>query len=134
MGPSFYRNSECCVLVCDLSDSKSFESIENWRNEFLKQLNPKDPENYPFVLIGNKSDKIDERKVDEARIKKYCELKGSMPYFETSAKNSANVECAFEEVARLAFKRNLKEEDILFIPDRLELKANMQNTKEKNCC
>ena len=58
MGTSFYRNSECCILVFDLSDLKSFESIETWRNEFLNQLNPKDPDTYPFVLLGNKCDKI----------------------------------------------------------------------------
>ena len=75
MGPSFYRNSECCALVCDLTDEKSFESVENWRVEFLNQLNPKDPDNYPFVLLGNKCDKKEEKKVQEIKIKKYCELK-----------------------------------------------------------
>ena len=35
MGPSFYRNSDCCILVYDVTDSKLFDSIENWRKEFL---------------------------------------------------------------------------------------------------
>ena len=133
MGPSFYRNSECCALVCDLTDEKSFESVENWRVEFLNQLNPKDPDNYPFVLLGNKCDKKEEKKVQEIKIKKYCELK-NMPYFETSAKSSQNVESAFEEVGRLALKRNIKEEDTLFYPERVVLKTTEQGTKEKNCC
>ena len=34
MGASFYRNSDCCVLVFDLTNRKSFESIESLRNEF----------------------------------------------------------------------------------------------------
>ena len=41
MGASFYRNAECCVLVCDLTDAKSFETIDTWRQEFLTQLAPK---------------------------------------------------------------------------------------------
>jgi Ras-related protein Rab-7A len=133
MGPSFYRNSECCALVCDLTDEKSFEAIDNWRTEFLNQLSPKNPENYPFVLLCNKCDKIEERKVQEIKIKKYSETK-NIPYFEASAKNSRNVESAFEEVARLALKRNIKEDDILFIPDRIVLKTNEQKTQDKNCC
>ena len=133
MGPSFYRNSDCCALVCDLTDEKSFEAIESWRKEFLNQLSPKDPDNYPFVLLGNKCDKTEERKVQEIKIKQYCEIK-KLPYFETSAKNNQNVENAFEEVAKLALKRNIKEEDILFIPERIVLKANEPNTQEKNCC
>lgn len=63
MGTGFYRNAECCGIVFDLTDPNSFENIETWRTDFLKQLGPKDPENFPFVLIGNKSDKKEERKV-----------------------------------------------------------------------
>ena len=91
MGASFYRNSECCALVCDLTDPKSFESIETWRTEFLNQLNPKDPDSFPFVLLGNKCDKQAERKVAAPKIKQYCETKQNMPYFETSAKDNTNV-------------------------------------------
>ena len=52
LGASFYRNSVCGVLVFDLTDSKSFESLEFWRNEFLNALKPNDPDTFPFVLIG----------------------------------------------------------------------------------
>ena len=133
MGPSFYRNSDCCILVYDITDIKSFESIEIWRKEFLNQLNPKNPETYPFVLLGNKCDKIDERKIGELKIKQYSEI-NNMPYFETSAKNGINVGKAFEEVGKLALKRNVKEEDILFIPNKIELKNTHQRTQQKNCC
>ena len=125
MGASFYRNSECCVLVCDLTDQKSFETIDTWRQEFLNQLNPKDPENFPFVLLGNKCDKENERKVQDSKIKQYCETKSHMPYFETSAKDNTNVDNAFETIAKLAFARNAKEDEI-FIPNRVELKATNQ--------
>ena len=67
------------------------------------------------------------------KIKQYCETKSNMPYFETSAKDNTNVEAAFEEVAKLAFKRNSKEDEI-FIPNRVELKATNQQTQQKNCC
>ena len=133
MGKSFYRGSECCVLTCDLTDIKSFESIESWRTEFLNQLEPKDPESYPFVLLANKCDKIAERKVQSEKIKQYCEIKNII-YFETSAKNSTNVNKAFDEVAKLALNRNSKEEDIIFIPNRVELKNTNNRTEQKNCC
>jgi len=38
-----------------------------------------------------------------------------MSYFETSAKDNLNVDKAFEEVARLAFKREVKDDELYVI-------------------
>ena len=102
---SLFKNTDCCVLVCDLTNEKSFEGLEKWRTEFLNKLAIKDPDNFPFVLIGNKCDKSDERKVQDDKLKLYCESHNNIPYFETSAKNNVNVEKAFEEIARLSFRK-----------------------------
>ena len=112
MGAAFYRNAECCCLVFDITESKTFDNVDTWRTEFITQLNPKDPENFPFVLIGNKCDKESDRKVSEQKIKQFCQSKGNIAYFETSAKDNLNVDKAFEEVARLAFKREVKDEEL----------------------
>jgi len=50
--------------------------------------------------------------VSEQKIKQYCQTKGNMAYYETSAKDNLNVDKAFEEVARLAFKREAKDEEL----------------------
>ena len=134
MGASFYRNAECCVLVCDLTEMKSFENIESWRTEFLTQLNPKDPENFPFILLGNKCDKEGERKVPDNKIRAYCDTKNHLPYFETSAKDSTNVDKAFEEVARLAFKRSSKEDEIFIPPTTVSLNKENQTQRTPSCC
>ena len=85
-----------------------------WLYEFLNKLNPIEPDTFPFVLLGNKCDKIAERKVQASKIKQYCETKSNMPYFEISAKNNTNIEAAFEEVTKLAFKRGQKEDERFF--------------------
>lgn len=49
LGVAFYRGADCCVLVFDVNNAKSFEAIEGWRDEFLVQASPRDPDNFPFV-------------------------------------------------------------------------------------
>lgn len=110
LGAAFYRNSECCILVFDQTDPKTFETIDTWRSEFLTQLNPKDPDNFPFVVLGNKCDKESEIKVSDQKVKSYCAQKNNLSYFETSAKDNVNIDLAFEEVAKLAFKREQNDE------------------------
>jgi hypothetical protein len=36
-------------LVYDVNNSKSFEALDSWRDEFLIQASPRDPESFPFV-------------------------------------------------------------------------------------
>ncbi|KAL9377994.1 hypothetical protein Peur_029329 [Populus x canadensis] len=45
LGPAFYRGADCCVLEYDVNVQKSFETHNNWRGEFLKQVSEKKPEN-----------------------------------------------------------------------------------------
>eukprot|EP01035_Chromulina_nebulosa_P005915 gene5915-8011_t len=63
LGVAFYRGADACILVYDITAEKSFEQLNTWREEFLRQSNPKDIENFPFVLVGNKVDKEIDRRV-----------------------------------------------------------------------
>lgn len=56
LGVAFYRGADCCVLVFDVTNSNSFKTLDSWRDEFLIQASPRDPENFPFVVLGNKID------------------------------------------------------------------------------
>jgi hypothetical protein len=97
LGVAFYRGADCCVLVYDVNNAKSFDTLDSWRDEFLIQASPRDPDNFPFVVLGNKID-VDEKKraISQKRALGFCQSKGGIPYFETSAKEAVNVEQAFE--------------------------------------
>lgn len=56
LGVAFYRGADCCVLVFDVVSPTSFKDLDSWRDEFLIQASPRDPENFPFVVLGNKVD------------------------------------------------------------------------------
>ncbi|GAB4847684.1 hypothetical protein Ancab_026746 [Ancistrocladus abbreviatus] len=77
LGAAFFRGSDCCVLVYDVNNLKSFDALQHWRDEFIKQ-------------------------VAEKRAKEWCNSMGSLPYFETSAKEDVNVDAAFLSIAKAA--------------------------------
>lgn len=107
------------MLVFDVNVAKSFEHIDNWREEFLTQAAPRNPETFPFVLIGNKID-LENRAVSQKRAQTWCQNNGNIPYFETrfvvlisvlnlilffSAKEAINVDQAFQTIAKNALQQ-----------------------------
>jgi small GTP-binding protein len=91
----FYRGSDCCLLTYAIDDPQSFQNVAMWKKEFLYYADVKDPDNFPFVVLGNKSDLVDERKVNAEEAGLWCEQSGGLPHFETSAKDAVNVDRAF---------------------------------------
>eukprot|EP00063_Salmo_salar_P070012 XP_014044847.1 PREDICTED: ras-related protein Rab-7a-like [Salmo salar] len=104
LGVAFYRGADCCVLVFDVTAPNTFKTLDSWRDEFLIQASPRDPENFPFVVLGNKID-LENRQVTTKRAQAWCQSKNNIPYFETSAKEAINVEQAFQTIARNALKQ-----------------------------
>ena len=129
LGVAYYRGADCCVLVYDITQPNSFKSLESWRDDFLIQACPKDPEGFPFVLLGNKVD-LDNRAVSTRRAQAWCDSNNNIPYFETSAKDAINVEQAFEAIARKALQ--LEEPDgNLGINSNVELGGKVSKS---GCC
>jgi len=120
LGVAFYRGADACVLVFDVNVAKTFENLNSWREEFLIQAGPRDPENFPFIVLGNKIDLENSRVVSQKKAMAWCQSKGNIPYFETSAKEAINVEQAFQTVAKNAMKEE-EEVDLSGISDRIEI-------------
>ena len=133
MGASFYRNSVLCILVFDLTSLESFNDVEFWRKTFLDQLQPQNPESFPFILIGNKFDLKNDIKVNNEDIEKYCKEHNNMPYFNASAQDGINVEDAFNKVADLAYENAAKEEVDFVPPNNINVQIQNKN-KKKGCC
>lgn len=135
LGVAFYRGADCCVLVFDLTDTKSFDNLDSWREEFLSQAAPQDRENFPIVVIGNKLDMEDQRQVSQERAALWCKSKNNVPYFETSAKSAVNVSQAFEEVARRALQQGqTKDDNSMFVPETLTLGNQPQMPPQGSGC
>ena len=105
LGYAFYRGADCCCLVYDITNGKSFENLTKWKDGFIEHAGPDDPKSFPFVLIGNKCDKENDRKVDSKRAEQWCKENNDITYYETCAIEGVKVNDAFTEMAKMAMKR-----------------------------
>ena len=130
IGTAFYRGSDACIIVYDVTDPKSFTDVDNWKREFIKQGGIKDPESFPFILLGNKSDREADRKVDRETVRAHCTEAGFRRHFETSAQDDLNVREAFLEVVKHAAER-LQDDELPPLP---QITLNPQGGRSSGGC
>lgn len=133
LGVAFYRGADCCMLCFDVTSARSFENLESWRDEFLMQVGPRDPESFPFVVVGNKVDMEGKRAVSQKRAMEWCAAKGNIPYFETSAKQAINVEEAFRTVVKAATDQEAVVDVYSDFPDPISIDSGDQDSQQCAC-
>ena len=102
------------LLVFALNDPESFEALKTKHERVMKGSHN---ETTPLILVGNKSDLENERKVDFQDAKKLADS-WKCEYIETSAKTNHNCKEAFEKLSTIILNKKL---------------ANDSNKKSCNC-
>lgn len=129
LGAALYRGTDCCLLVFDVTSPNSFQALAAWHKEFLVQADPPSPEEFPFVVIANKTD-LEERQVSPRQVQEWCKACNA-EYYEASAKEAMNVEEAFLEAVKLALKHNNASQQM---PNSESVNLlEGQNKKHKKC-
>ena len=94
------------LLVFAINDHESFELLQG---KYQRILKGKHGVACPIVLVGNKQDLDNERKVQTEEAKKLADS-WKISYMETSAKNNFNCKEAFEKLASEIVKSKNKED------------------------
>lgn len=97
----FFAGVDGCILVYDVSSHFSFETLEDWYEEFKAKAMPPSIANFPFLVIGNKTD-LGKSNVTPKEALQWCSEKSmnvKIQHFEASAKSNINVKEAFEALA-----------------------------------
>lgn len=93
---NYFRSGEGFLCVFSITDDESFQATQEFREQILRVKND---ESIPFLLVGNKCDLNDKRKMPLAT----CQARSSqwgVPYVETSAKTRENVDKVFFDLMR----------------------------------
>jgi Ras-related protein Rab-1A len=129
---SYYRGAHGIIVVYDVTDGESFSNVKQWLGEIDRYA----AENVNKLLVGNKSDLVNKKVVEYTAAKEFADSL-SIPFLETSAKNSTNVEEAFLTMARQIKMRignqtsntNQKKEAV-----NLNKTSKVADGKQGGCC
>ena len=130
---SYYKGAKGAIIVYDITNEDSFNNVESWMNEVTK----KGKTDMQFLLVGNKKDLVNDRKVTEQKgIDKAKEL--NMNLFEASALEKTNVNEAFNYLMKEIYLNIRREKNINTNNDEKIGKSGIAlNTNKKNkkkCC
>lgn len=108
-----------------VNDRKSFNNIASW----MSQIQQYHDDGIPRILVGNKCDLEMERTVSAEEGKIMAEGYG-IPFIETSAKESININEVFIQIGRLIAQREPN------LPKGQNVQINWGNEpeKKKKCC
>ena len=98
-----YVDAHGAIIVFDLTNKQSFTNLDMWIEEVKDHV----PNDCYILLVGNKMDDLNERKVTKSDID---DLKKKYNYevIETSARKGNNVELTFQELGEILIEREEK--------------------------
>ena len=68
---SYYRGAHGIIIVYDITDEDSYNNVKQWLNEIDRYASEK----VDKLLVGNKADLSDKRKVDAETAKEYAQVR-----------------------------------------------------------
>ena len=98
---NYFQSSHGFVLIYDITDKESFQKLDFW----LEQIKNNSPKNIKLVLVGNKCDLFNERRVSFEEAETFAK-NNNMKFFEASAKDGTNVNELFYYLANEIYHDN----------------------------
>lgn len=97
---AYYRNITGAIFVFDLTNYKSFKSIETWHRDLFLNLDEEAHSYFPFVVVGNKSDLKSLRAISFEDADNFIAKLGGI-YLEVSAKENLNIQTIFSTLIKI---------------------------------
>ena len=129
---NLFQRVQGIILMYDITREDTFNNLSKWMEHIKENAN-----GIPLILIGNKSDLNNERKVNEEDGKAFAK-NNKIIFLEASAKIGTNVEESFMKLSELIIEnqkyidnkeKNNKTEYVISKDSTLRIKD-----KKKKCC
>ena len=96
LAPIYYKDAQAAILVFSVTDSKSFERVQQWK----KELSASRGDSIKIVICGNKVDLPSQRCVKREDGENLAKQYGAQ-YFEVSAKTGEGIDNMFMHLTEI---------------------------------
>ena len=130
---NYFKGADGILFVYDITQKKTFDNLKSWIKD-----SEESNQNFKKVIIGNKIDRENERKVPNESLKKFCDerkIKG----FEASAKFGDNIDESFEALIKMIIGEKTKDElakayTMTAKGRGISINSEFFEKKKKKCC
>ena len=133
---SFYKQANGVIVTFDVTNQLSFTNVKTWLESIYQHADP----SITKVLVGNKIDLEDDRKVSTEEAEKLAE-QHKMMYFETSAKLNKNIDELMQHLMEQVHKRMFidaengeKTMKSIVIKGDKHINGGKKDNKKSGCC
>ncbi|XP_065026343.1 ras-related protein RABD1-like isoform X2 [Musa acuminata AAA Group] len=126
---SYYRGAHGIIIVYDITEMESFDNIRQWLSEIDRYAN----DSVCKLLVGNKCDLVENRVVEMEKAKAFADSL-CIPFIETSAKDSINVEKAFLTMCAEIKKRMGNQHSAQRAPSTTVQMKGQPIQQKSSCC
>lgn len=120
----YYHNATGGILVFDLTNRTSFDSLSSWVDEFMSLAQP----GALLIVIGNKCDLVKEFQVKPEEGEKWAKTH-SFKFFTTSAQDGTNI----NELANYLLQ-TIPGRSLSFLPASVNVNQTKKVEDKKGCC
>ena len=125
---SYFRDAQGIVVVFDLTNRLSFNTLETWINEVRDTVGNESV----IVVVGNKMDLNEKRKVSDSEIEEFVD-RMNLKYFEASAKDGVNIDEVFQYLTEEVLEKIARKEIIITQKKKLHKKKKVEPQNECAC-
>ena len=127
------KNTNGVLLMYDVTNRKSFESISGWMQSILSEKG----KDFPLILIGNKIDLENERVVKKEEGEKLAK-DYEVSFMETSNQTGQNIQesviALVSKIHEIKKKETKEETEIYNSSYKLQTKKHKNEKKKNKCC
>jgi len=121
---TFYRGVEGIILCYDITSRESFFELEVWTNKIKEKAD----KNAIVYLVGTKLDEEHRREVPLEEVQDFAKAH-DFKHFETSSKESLNIENVFESMAKEVIIKRIAKGIMLS-----DVKKDPKKERKNKCC